>query len=112
MTDSELEREAQLREVAQSQAGNVIPGSGVRGQPRRMAQMISLRLDGDLIGALRGVAEREGVSMSELLRRAAEAYVDDYERELVPLVRVTHLEGASFRVSDKISRTVRDAATH
>lgn len=110
MSDSELQREAKLREEAQAQAGNVIEGSGLQGQPRRMAQMISLRLDASLIAALRRIADREGVSVSEVLRRAAEAYSEDYEETLLPVVRVTNLSGALFRVSAEVNRVVRDAA--
>src|SRR5215207_5385806 len=57
-TMSENESEITRREEALAHAGEVVPGSGVRGKPRRMARMMSVRLDGRLIGQLREVAQR------------------------------------------------------
>ncbi|MGI8540195.1 MAG: hypothetical protein ACR2N0_10525 [Rubrobacteraceae bacterium] len=61
--------EQEKREVG---AGEVVPGSGRRGTSRRMAQMISVRLDGELVGRLRDVAREREVTLSELLREGAE----------------------------------------
>lgn len=63
------------REEAQAHAGKVVPGSGKRGTPRRMAQMVSVRLDGALVGSLRAIAEQRGLTLSDLLREGAESVV-------------------------------------
>lgn len=44
-----------------------------------MSQVISLRLDPDLAVGLREVAEQRGVTVSDLLRQAAERIVGVYE---------------------------------
>ncbi len=69
--DDEIAR----REKAQAHAGEVIPGSGRRGSPRRMAQMVSVRLDGALVSSLRAIAEQRGLTLSDLLREGAELIV-------------------------------------
>jgi predicted transcriptional regulator len=66
------------REEAQAHAGEeIVAGSGRRGKPRRMAQMVSVRLDGELIGKLRIVAEERNATLSDLLREGAELIVED-----------------------------------
>lgn len=50
---------------------DLIEGSGRRGETRRLDQMISARLDPVLVAALKELATRRGVSMSDLLREAA-----------------------------------------
>src|SRR5829696_8666152 len=69
--DNEIAR----RERAQAHAGEGVSGSGKRGKPRRMAQMVSVRLDGELISTLRTIAEQRGVTVSDLLREGAEQVV-------------------------------------
>lgn len=64
--------EMKRREEAQAHAGEVVSGSGKRGKPRRMAQMVSVRLDGELLDKLKAVAEQRDLSLSELLREGAE----------------------------------------
>ena len=49
----------------------LIEGSGRRGEPRRLDQMISARLDPTLVAALRQFAEQRGMSLSDVLREAA-----------------------------------------
>lgn len=49
----------------------LIEGSGRRGEPRRLDQMISARLDPTLVAALRQLAQTRGVSLSDVLREAA-----------------------------------------
>ena len=49
----------------------LVEGSGRRGEPRRLDQMISARLDPDLVATLREFAARHGVSLSGVLREAA-----------------------------------------
>jgi Ribbon-helix-helix protein, copG family len=50
---------------------DLIEGSGQRLEPRRLDQMVSARLDPTLVAALKGLAEKRGVSLSDVLREAA-----------------------------------------
>jgi hypothetical protein len=76
---SEEQRDEEIRQQAKAEvgAGKVVPGSGRRGKPRRMAQMVSVRLDGELIGKLRIVARERNTTLSDLLREGAELIVED-----------------------------------
>lgn len=65
------------REEAHAHAGEIVADSGRRGKPRRMAQMVSVRLDGELVGKLRVVAEERNATLSDLLREGAELIVED-----------------------------------
>ena len=60
------------RERAVAFCGNVTPGAGTKGAPRRMAHMVSVRLDGELIGKLRAVAKERNATPSDLLKEGAE----------------------------------------
>ena len=77
MSEERRESEIARRERAQAHAGEVVVGSGRRGKPRRMAQMISVRLDGELVSRLRAVAEQRGVTVSDLLREGAQLIVQN-----------------------------------
>jgi hypothetical protein len=76
---SQERHDEEIRQQAKAEvgAGKVVPGSGRRGKPRRMAQMVSVRLDGELIGILRAVAKERNVTLSDLLREGAELIVED-----------------------------------
>ena len=71
MNDERSRSEAERRELAQQHAGEVVEGSGKAVAPKRLDQMISLRLEPELAAALRELANRRGVSVSELLRDGA-----------------------------------------
>jgi hypothetical protein len=71
MSDEARRSEQERRELAQEHAGEVIEGSGRRVAPRRLGQMVSVRLEPGLVEALRELAGRRGVSLSEALREAA-----------------------------------------
>src|SRR5918999_4427943 len=75
MSEERRQNEIARREKAQAHAGEVVSGSGKRGKPRRMAQMVSVRLDGELVSRLRTIAEQRGVTVSDLLREGAEQVV-------------------------------------
>lgn len=49
----------------------LIEGSGRRGEPRRLDQMVSARLDPTLVAALKKLAAKRGMSLSDVLREAA-----------------------------------------
>ncbi len=75
----EKRHDEETRQAAKGEAGagRVVAGSGRRGKPRRMAQMVSVRLDGELVGKLRIVARERNVTLSDLLREGAELIVED-----------------------------------
>jgi hypothetical protein len=75
MSEERRNNEIARRERAQAHAGEIVPGSGKRGKPRRMAQMVSVRLEGELVSRLRNIAEQRGVTVSDLLREGAEVVV-------------------------------------
>jgi hypothetical protein len=77
MTEGWRAEEIRTREEAQANAGEVVEGAGSRGTPRRMPQMISVRLSGGLIRRLRALARERGVTVSELLREGAELVLED-----------------------------------
>jgi hypothetical protein len=71
MNDEARRSEQERRELAQQHAGEVVEGSGRVVAPRRLGQMVSVRLEPGLAEALRELAHRRGVSVSEALREAA-----------------------------------------
>ncbi len=77
MNEEQYNEEIRRQAKAEVGAGKVVPGSGRRGKPRRMAQMVSVRLDGELVGKLRIVAKERNVTLSDLLREGAELIVED-----------------------------------
>ena len=89
MSKERRDSEAARRERAQTHAGKVVPGSGKRGKPRRMAQMVSVRLDGELVSRLRTIAHQRGVTVSDLLREGAEQVVQDTYAAARPRISYT-----------------------
>lgn len=63
--------ETERRETAQRHAGEVVEGSGQPAGPRRLGEMVSVRLEPALAAALRDVASRKCTTVSDLLRDAA-----------------------------------------
>jgi Arc/MetJ-type ribon-helix-helix transcriptional regulator len=66
----------------------LIEGSGRRGEARRLDQMISVRLDPVLVAALRDLAAKRGVSLSDVLREAALLLLHREEAQNVITFRV------------------------
>ncbi len=85
------------REEAQAHAGEIVAGSGERGKPRRMARMVSVRLDGELIRRLQSVAQQRNTTLSDLLREGAELIVQDTYADAVTL-KVTKSEGVGWSI--------------
>jgi hypothetical protein len=77
MSEEKREKEEIRREQLEAGVGDIVPGAGRRGKSRRMAQMVSVRLDGELVGKLRIVAKERNVTLSDLLREGAELIVED-----------------------------------
>lgn len=101
--------EVARREEAHAHAGEIVAGSGKRGKPRKMAQMVSVRLDGELIGKLRVVAEERNATLSDLLREGAELIVDDAYANARPRTSFT-ISGAKEALHETMS--ARALATH
>lgn len=59
------------RELASEHRGEVAEAEGVPLEPANLSQMISLRLDNDLVAALRQLAQSRGTTLSNVLREAA-----------------------------------------
>jgi hypothetical protein len=66
----------------------LIEGSGRRGEPRRLDQMISARLDPTLVTALKQLAHKRGMSLSDVVREAALALLRREEAQNVITFRV------------------------
>ncbi len=109
MSDERRKSEISRREKAQAHAGEVVSGSGKRGKPRRMAQMVSVRLDGVLVSRLRAIAEQRGVTVSELLREGAELVVAGAYASARPQTSFT-ITGAEEALSGTMSG--RELAVH
>ena len=90
ITEEQHVEEMRQEAKAEAGAGKIVPGSGRRGKPRRMAQMVSVRLDGELIGKLRLVARERNATLSDLLREGAELIAEDAYANTRPQMRFTY----------------------
>ncbi len=93
MSEEKYDEEIRRQAKAEVGAGRVVPGSGRRGKPRRMAQMVSVRLNGELIGELRLVARERNVTLSDLLREGAELIVKDAYANAQPDFTISGTKG-------------------
>lgn len=111
MTEGWRDEEVRTREEAQAHAGEIVEGSGTRGSPRRLPQMVSVRLDAQLVVALRTLARQRGVTMSDLLREGAECVL---EGEHVEETRtyITTVSGASEPLRTRSGPEERAFALH
>lgn len=96
------QRKSEVVRREEAHAGEIVAGSGRRGKPRRMAQMVSVRLDGELIGKLRVVAEERNATLSDLLREGAELIVEDEYANARPRVSFT-ISGAQEAFHETMS---------
>jgi uncharacterized protein (DUF4415 family) len=79
------------RELAQRTHSGAIEGRGEVLEPRRLDQLVSLRLDPQLISALRELATERQTTISVLLREAASRLVRD-SRAIHGEVQITRVE--------------------
>ena len=84
MPNERREDEKRRREAAQASVAEVEPG-GHEVAGRSIKQMVSVRLEAQLLKELRELVEKQGVSVSDLLRQAA---VELVERSRTTPVRV------------------------
>jgi hypothetical protein len=96
--------ERERRDQANAARGDLVEGVPEEVVPRKVSQMLSLRLDGATVTALRALADQRGVTVSDLVRDAvalllsaettsATSYVTYFE------VKSLH-ENRTFRSSD------------
>jgi hypothetical protein len=98
MTSDEMRAsEKARREMAlANRAGDVVvEGSGRAVDPRRLDQMVSLRLNPDLVAELRSLAEQSGRTVSELVREAVGQYVTAARASQVSFV-ITRVDSTLF----------------
>ncbi len=67
--------EQERRELAFQHRGELSAEPAEVVEPRRVAQMVSLRLDGEILATLRDIATERRVSVSDLLREGADAVI-------------------------------------
>ncbi len=91
MTRSERER----RQEAQDNAESLVVEPIGEVAPSDIKQMLSLRMDSQLIGMLRNIAQERGVTVSELLREAA---LDIVNRSSMPTY-VSYMESGTTAIS-------------
>ena len=89
MSEKQREAEEIRQEKLEAGVGKIIPGAGRRGTPRRMDQIVSVRLDGDLIARLKTVARRRGLTLSELVREGAELVAREPQPAETTMVFIT-----------------------
>jgi predicted DNA-binding ribbon-helix-helix protein len=93
MPNEHRENEKRRREAAQATIAKVEPG-GHEVPGRSIKQMVSVRLEAQLLKDLRELAEMQGVSISDLLRQAAVELVER-SRTTSVLVRYGRAEAPS-----------------
>jgi hypothetical protein len=91
------------RELADKHRGDVVEGSASPVVGRRLDQVISLRLEPDLVVALRNLAEQQGTTMSDLLRQGAlRVLAEAAEPVLLATVRIEKVMSTAWdSVSDE-----------
>jgi hypothetical protein len=77
MDNDQREDERRRREAALLATADVSGGAAV--PPRALNQMVSLRLEPQLLHSLRTIADQEGVSVSDLLRQASADLVSRWQ---------------------------------
>lgn len=90
--------EQERRELADQHRGEVVEGSAEEIEPRRVPQMVSLRLDGEILAILRDIATERGISMSDLLREGVDYVIEAWRggRHVAHLSYVSSATGRTF----------------
>ncbi len=78
--DDRRRDEHRRRALAEEHRGEVAEGSGVPVEPRRLDQMVSVRLDPDVVRELRAIATARNTTLSSVLRDAAAQYATHAHR--------------------------------
>jgi Ribbon-helix-helix protein, copG family len=94
------EDEKRLREAAQAGTAEVEPG-GHEVPRRAIKQMVSVRLEAQLLKDLRQLAEQQGLSISDLLRQAAIELVE--RSRATPVLMMLRSAGSAQVVTGALS---------
>jgi hypothetical protein len=95
MNEEKRNSEIERRELAQAHAGEVVEDSGILGTPRLMSQMVSVRLDGQLVMELWDAAERRGVTLSDILREGARLVLQEEYANAEPQAHYEVVSGSA-----------------
>lgn len=85
------ESEREKREAAQRHRGQVVEGSGRPIEGRHLPQMVSVRLDPNILSDLRELARSRGASVSDLLREGA-ALVTSQAQAVSFQIRISRID--------------------
>lgn len=85
--------ERERRELAQAHRDEIDVESALPIAPKRLGQMISLRLDPEIAIALRDLATERGVSMSDLLREGAARVLAEASHSMQVTIQYTVSHG-------------------
>ena len=83
MIENMIKSEREHREEALAAFGGEVEPGAREVTGRELKQMISVRIEPDLIAGLRAVADSRGVKVSDLLREAAAKLVEDHRTPIV-----------------------------
>lgn len=86
MTDDPRKSESSRREAAFANRGEVVEDSGEPLAPKRMSEMISVRLDAELVASLRALAAERHISLSDILRSAAVELIAREQQPAAPTI--------------------------
>jgi Ribbon-helix-helix protein, copG family. len=112
--------ERERRELANRHRGEVVPDSGTPVEGRRLAQVVSLRFEPEILATLRDIATRRGMTVSDLLREGADTIIAADQQTMqvtglstlrvtvTPARTTTHLGG--FTANPGVARTPRPAS--
>jgi uncharacterized protein (DUF4415 family) len=78
--DKRREDEHRRRALAEEHRGEIAEDSGVPVEPRKLDQMVSVRLDPDVVRELRAIATTRNTTLSAVLRDAAAQYTSQAPR--------------------------------
>ncbi len=90
--------ESERRALAYEHRGEVTDDPAEIVEPRRVPQMVSLRMDGDVLATLRDIANERGLSLSDLLREGADCVINGWvgHQRLAHVRYVSSMTGRSF----------------
>ncbi len=74
-TDNPRESEVERRRETEAMAVEIVEGSAKALAPRKLDQMVSLRLDPSVLAELKEIAESLGRSVSDCLRDAVSQWI-------------------------------------
>jgi hypothetical protein len=81
---TEAEIDSMMAEGEPIRPQGLIEGSGRRGDPRSLGQIVSVRMDGETLARIRELAGQDGAKVSEWIRRAARAEVFRRQQPVSP----------------------------